>query len=210
MCYSTTKGTAKKPMSFPGVAKPSPWPGLQHHPAMAGHLWPHHHRHNGAQANQPDGISEKISASTHLKVAPQAIKRSRDTESPTPSPFRQPPVFVFDDFLPKATPVSGEPSPVPRASTPVVKIGDNEGNSAALPKTPTCTEQLSPTTIAKKKHVRRSRCGSCVGCTRRDNCGTCSVCTNPNATKSVCKLRRCELLKRRVSWSHVLGGVKVW
>lgn len=190
MCYSTTKGTAKKPMSFPGVAKPSPWPGLQHHPAMAGHLWTHHHHHNGAQANHPDGISEKI------KVAPQAIKRSRDVDSPTPSPFRQPPVFVFDDFLPKVTPVSGEPSPsVPCSSA---KIGDNEESSAAVPKTP--TEQLSPTAIARKKHVRRSRCGSCVGCTKRDNCGTCSVCTNPNATKSVCKLRRCELLKRRVSY----------
>ena len=194
-------------MSFPGVVKPSPWPGLQPH---SGHLWTHHHHghHNGSQANQTDGINEKMS-STHFKASPQAMKRSRDTESPTPSPFRQPPVFVFDDFLPKPTPTSSESStPVEAvtASTPVVvkQLGDSEGSSAAaVPKPP--SEQVSPTAVAKKKHVRRSRCGSCVGCTRRDNCGTCCVCTNPNATKSVCKLRRCELLKRRVS--HCLSPV---
>jgi hypothetical protein len=80
----------------------------------------------------------------------------------------------------------------------VVKIGSNENG---VPKTP--SDRLSPTNVVKKKHMRRSRCGSCVGCTRRDNCGTCCVCTNPNATKSVCKLRRCELLKRRVSCPRV-------
>lgn len=210
MCYSTTTGTAKKPMSFPGVVKPSPWPGLQpnsqYHPAMAGHLWPHHHHHNGAQGNHSSDISDKISATTHFKVVPQAyspvaVKRGRDSDSPISSPFRcQPPVFLFDDVFSKPTPVSSESSPpkqAPSASTPVVRVGDNEENPS-VPRTPT-PGQLSPTAIARKKRVRRSRCGSCGGCTKKENCGACSVCTNPNATNSVCKLKRCEVLKGRVS-----------
>lgn len=203
MCYSTTKGTAKKPMSFPGVVKPSPWPGLQPNSQFhGGHLWPHHHHHSGAQPNSPGDISENISATTHFKVVPQAydpvaVKRGRDADSPTPSQFRRPSVSLFDDFSSQAVPISSEPSPGP---SPVVRIGDNPENSAVTPTTP---GQLSPTAISRKKRIRRSRCGSCEGCTKKENCGACSVCTNPNATNSVCKLKRCEILKRRVSWCHM-------
>ena len=49
----------------------------------------------------------------------------------------------------------------------------------------------------KPKRTRRKRCLECEGCRRKDNCGVCSVCTNPNATNTVCKKRRCELLKTR-------------
>ena len=211
-------------MSFPGVVKPSPWPGLQanssqyHHPAR---LWPHHH-HGTAQAHSND-ISEKISATSHFKFVPQTsrrsspvpVKRARDTDSPTsnltPSPFRQPPVFLFDDFLPRPAPVSTEPSPTP-LPTPggegtVLRNGTatGEGEATALTPGPGPSPTLSPTSMARKKRVRRSRCGSCTGCMRKENCGTCCVCTNPNATNSVCKLKRCEILKRRVCQSFVLG-----
>jgi len=58
----------------------------------------------------------------------------------------------------------------------------------------------SPNSLRKKlPRTRRKRCGVCAGCTRKDNCGTCCVCTNPNATNSICKLRRCEALKRKPS-----------
>lgn len=175
-------------MSFPGVVKPSPWPGLQtssqYHP---GHLW--HHRHGSLAAN-PD----------------IAVKR----HSPSPSPFRQQqqtPVFRFDNFPNNNEALASSPPPSSLASTPVesvVRIGDNEENTAGVPSTPNSL-QLSPTSLARKKRVRRSRCGSCVGCSRKENCGSCSVCTNPNRTNSVCKLKRCEILKRRVSsWCLVL------
>lgn len=188
-------------MSFPGVVKPYPWPGLQSHPSMAGPLWPHHHHHS-AQAS-PNGISEKISATTQIKVLPQArygqvtVKRDRDADSPPPPPVSQP---LFDESLPRPAPVS---TLLPPSSSTVVRIGDNEESSAGLKEG--STQQLSPTdseASKKLKRVRRKRCGTCTGCTRKDNCGTCCVCTNPNATNSVCKLKRCELLKqRRVSCS---------
>lgn len=53
--------------------------------------------------------------------------------------------------------------------------------------------------LKKPKRTRRKRCLECEGCRRKDNCGVCSVCTNPNATNTVCKKRRCELLKTRPS-----------
>lgn len=49
----------------------------------------------------------------------------------------------------------------------------------------------------KPKRTRRKRCLECEGCRRKDNCGVCSVCTNKNATNTVCKKRRCEMLKTR-------------
>lgn len=214
MCYSTTKGTVRKPMSFPGVVKPSPWPGLQansqFHPAIAGPLWTHHH-HHGGQASP----SDKVSATTHFKVfqqprhSPVAVKRTRDVDSP--SPVRRSPVFLFDNFLPKPVPVSSESATVDSpssqtlpsaASTPgenVAKVGANEESPAGVGETPQAISPLELSPTRKIKRVRRKRCGTCAGCTRNENCGTCTVCTNPNITNSVCKLKRCELLKSRVS-----------
>lgn len=210
MCYSTTKGTARKPMSFPGVVKPSPWPGLspansQFHPAMAGPLWAHHH-HQGSQQAASNDISENISASTHFKVRSANGKRpSRDVNSPTnvtPSPMT-PPVFHLEESVPvsiepgvaESSPKTIQPSVVSAPQETGVGSGANEEitSEEARP-----SALLSPT---RKKPVRprKNHCGNCAGCTRKDNCGTCSVCTNPNATNSVCKLRRCEELKRRVS-----------
>lgn len=217
-------------MSFPGVVKPSPWPGLQgnsqFHP---GPLWHHHSHLHGTHASpMPSDVSEKISATTRFKVLPQAPQRyataspstvverpARDSDSPATllvgtSPFPRPPAFVLEDHLTiKPAPHSNESeviSPpkqqVPVSTSPtapdegVVRIGANEESSAGIPMTP----QLSPTSAARKqKRIRRRRCGSCAGCSRNENCGTCSVCTNQNTTNSVCKLRRCDILKRRVS-----------
>ena len=208
MCYSTTKGTARKPMSFPGVVKPSPWPGLQSHPPMAGPLWPHHH-HHGPQASPSGDISQKISATTHLKVRPQArgFSRARDADSPTPqltpkvtpSPVSQSRSFLFEDSHPRPVPVSTEPpaqvsEPAP-GTAGVDKVEDD--SSAGLQQlSPTLTSEAAP----KTKRIRRRRCGTCPGCMRKENCGNCCVCTNPNSTNSVCKLKRCDMLKGRVSF----------
>ncbi len=215
MCYSTTKGTARKPMSFPGVVKPSPWPGLAQagssmHPAMAGPLWAHHHHHQGSQA-PGNAISDNISASTHFKVLPQSRslngKRPRDVNSPTnvtPSPVTPTPVFQFEESVPVSSePAVAEPSPKQiqpslASSPPEEGVGSGANEDPPAAGEARTSAHLSPT-VMKSVRTRRRRCGSCVGCTRKENCGTCSVCTNPNATNSVCKLKRCEELKRRVS-----------
>lgn len=227
MCYSTTKGTARKPMSFPGVVKPSPWPGLQsnsqfHGPTMARPLWMNHHHHHHHHHDEATP-SEKISATTHFKVLPQQArfspKRPRVDSTSSSSPTNvtptttQPPVFLFDESVPKPVPVSSEPAVSPSAQTLPPSTAGGEGGveisaneeSSAVAGTSAGT-RLSPTSLAKKKRVRRRRCGSCTGCTRKENCGTCSVCTNTNNTNSVCKLKRCEVLKRRVSFVvRILG-----
>ncbi len=59
----------------------------------------------------------------------------------------------------------------------------------------------SPSVLMQKQpRTRRKRCGVCEGCTRREDCGACTVCLNGNRSSNTkCKLRRCELLKRRPS-----------
>lgn len=44
---------------------------------------------------------------------------------------------------------------------------------------------------------RRKKCGACVPCLRRENCGTCTNCLNRKTGKQICKLRKCEQLKKR-------------
>ena len=72
-----------------------------------------------------------------------------------------------------------------------------ERHEEATPITP-FNGLVSPTSF-KQKRTRRKRCGQCEGCTRQEDCGRCSVCTNGNNTTSKCKMKRCEVLKRRPS-----------
>lgn len=44
---------------------------------------------------------------------------------------------------------------------------------------------------------RRKKCGGCTPCFRRENCGTCPNCLNRKTGKQICKLRKCEQLKKR-------------
>ncbi len=202
MCYSTTRSTPPR-MAFPGVVKPFPWLGhglqqqasSQFHP-MAGPLWNHHH-HRHRHHLPPTDIRERVHSSvgnTHLKppqqapncyspvnmvrdiVSPHAATASVSSESTAPSPtIKQ---------LPSTPPGGGG----------VVGMSAND----VVMRTP-YPSSLSQTLAGRKKGPRRKKCGSCSGCTRKENCGTCTVCTNPNVTNSVCKLRGCAMLKRRVS-----------
>lgn len=48
---------------------------------------------------------------------------------------------------------------------------------------------------------KRKRCGVCGPCMRTENCGTCNSCINRKVAHQICKLRKCEELKRkRVTW----------
>lgn len=44
---------------------------------------------------------------------------------------------------------------------------------------------------------KRKRCGTCEPCRRLENCGACTSCTN-RRTHQICKLRKCEVLKKKV------------
>jgi len=46
---------------------------------------------------------------------------------------------------------------------------------------------------------RRKKCGECVPCLRRENCGSCLNCLNRRTGKQICKLRKCDQLKKRRS-----------
>ncbi|XP_046697328.1 methylcytosine dioxygenase TET3 isoform X3 [Silurus meridionalis] len=57
---------------------------------------------------------------------------------------------------------------------------------------------------------KRKRCGVCGPCMRTENCGTCTSCINRKVAHQICKLRKCEeLKKRRVTWQtvSVVGSV---
>ncbi|XP_065106943.1 methylcytosine dioxygenase TET3 isoform X1 [Paramisgurnus dabryanus] len=49
--------------------------------------------------------------------------------------------------------------------------------------------------VPQKK--KRKRCGVCGPCTRKENCGTCANCLNRKIGHQICKLRKCDELKRR-------------
>ncbi|XP_029296587.1 methylcytosine dioxygenase tet3-B-like [Cottoperca gobio] len=53
----------------------------------------------------------------------------------------------------------------------------------------------SDANVDQKK--RRKKCGGCTPCLRKDNCGTCANCVNRKTGKQICKLRKCDQLKKR-------------
>lgn len=46
---------------------------------------------------------------------------------------------------------------------------------------------------------KRKRCGVCVPCLRKGNCGACYHCLNRRTSHQVCKMRKCETLKKKKS-----------
>lgn len=72
---------------------------------------------------------------------------------------------------------------------------------------PPCPEgPPDPGTTPKKK---RKRCGACEPCLRKENCGNCSSCFNRKVGHQICKLRKCEQLKKKTGVSEVRrGGIR--
>ncbi|XP_056601030.1 methylcytosine dioxygenase TET3 isoform X3 [Triplophysa dalaica] len=63
-------------------------------------------------------------------------------------------------------------------------------------------EELMEPVVPQKK--KRKRCGVCGPCTRKENCGTCANCLNRKIGHQICKLRKCDELKRRKNpWETV-------
>lgn len=205
MCFSTTKSQKQRTavrtsekllMALPGII--SAWPSF------------------GGQGNSPH-----LSQSAHQLSVWNPVPSSgtnfhsvhNTTHVHTSSPV-QPLDSPVESQSPE-TPVKPAPAPAQEESTPVPPISE-------VPTTPssfiagTGFPIINGTTVPfpssnlssgpkKTKRTRRKRCLECEGCRRKDNCGACSVCTNPNTTNTVCKKRRCEMLKTRppaaVSWS---------
>ncbi|XP_033882243.3 methylcytosine dioxygenase TET3-like isoform X1 [Acipenser ruthenus] len=55
--------------------------------------------------------------------------------------------------------------------------------------------QLTPSLTASKK--KRRRCGTCEPCLRKVNCGECSCCRNRKTGHQICKMRKCNELKKK-------------
>lgn len=206
VCVSTqlqrSNSSNKKLMAFPGVVKP--WP-LQPHPQLhpfAGPPW------NTPSPHQVVATSP-LATTVHSTTANAHILYQRPfSQASTASPVKTSPVTTSPPSVnplaasfPAST-ASGSLQPTQMSIDAAGSLPKSiEASAPILSITPSSiaqTRSTSPSPV-KKKRVRRKRCWTCEGCQRKENCGTCSVCTNSNATNSVCKMRRCEALKRRPS-----------
>nr|XP_005286563.2 methylcytosine dioxygenase TET3 isoform X1 [Chrysemys picta bellii]XP_042715216.1 methylcytosine dioxygenase TET3 isoform X1 [Chrysemys picta bellii]XP_042715217.1 methylcytosine dioxygenase TET3 isoform X1 [Chrysemys picta bellii]XP_042715218.1 methylcytosine dioxygenase TET3 isoform X1 [Chrysemys picta bellii] len=70
-----------------------------------------------------------------------------------------------------------------------------EGGFLILEKSDVCLG-VDATGQAPKK---RKRCGLCVPCLRKGNCGACTHCVNRRTSHQICKMRKCEALKKKKS-----------
>uniref|UniRef100_A0ABM5EPD9 Methylcytosine dioxygenase TET n=2 Tax=Pogona vitticeps TaxID=103695 RepID=A0ABM5EPD9_9SAUR len=50
---------------------------------------------------------------------------------------------------------------------------------------------------APRPRTKRRRCGLCGPCLRKEACGSCTPCLNQRTSHQVCKMRRCEALKKK-------------
>lgn len=80
-------------------------------------------------------------------------------------------------------------------TSPLSKYIETEHQQAGLFSLPPL--EASPDGALGLQKKRRKKCGACDPCMRRENCGTCANCLNRKTGKQICKLRKCEQLKRR-------------
>ena len=207
MCFSTTKTqkqrsasriNGKKAMALPGIM-PNAWPsfGGQGTPPHLSSLQSAHQLSvwnpvaNGSTTNL-----HAVHNTTHVHTSSpvqqlESPAGRRDSQSPETPTVKGP--------APEAEREPLTPNLVTETPTSMSCFTAGTGlptlNGAPIPFS---SSSLSGA-LKKTKRTRRKRCLECEGCRRKDNCGVCSVCTNPNATNTVCKKRRCELLKTRPS-----------
>ncbi|XP_078069981.1 uncharacterized protein LOC144494652 [Mustelus asterias] len=74
-------------------------------------------------------------------------------------------------------------------------MADGALQLASLPDCPLSQQGLPTSSQPAKK--KRKRCGLCVPCRRLINCGECSSCRNRKTGHQICKLRKCEELKKK-------------
>lgn len=126
-------------------------------------------------------------AHVHTSSTVQTVESPADSQSPgTPAKAPAP-----EESTPLTPNLKSEVPNTPTSFPAEIGVPIMNGSTLSYP------SSLVSGVPKKPKRTRRKRCLECEGCRRKDNCGVCSVCTNPNATNTVCKKRRCELLKTR-------------
>ncbi|XP_044052921.1 methylcytosine dioxygenase TET3 isoform X2 [Siniperca chuatsi] len=80
-------------------------------------------------------------------------------------------------------------------TSPLSKYIETEHQQAGLFSLSPFDASLDATIDLQKK--RRKKCGACTPCLRKENCGTCANCLNRKTGKQICRLRKCEQLKKR-------------
>lgn len=84
---------------------------------------------------------------------------------------------------------------LPEKTSPLSKYIETEHQQAGLFSLPPF--DASPDGAPGLQKKRRKKCGTCAPCLRRENCGSCANCLNRKTGKQICKLRKCEQLKKR-------------
>ncbi|XP_076126735.1 methylcytosine dioxygenase TET3 isoform X1 [Alosa pseudoharengus] len=76
-------------------------------------------------------------------------------------------------------------------------IQSEHHNGGFFPVVPPEAQDTSGAVSQQKK--KRRRCGVCGPCLRKENCGTCTNCLNRKTGHQICKLRKCDQLKKKAS-----------
>lgn len=219
MCFSTTKTqkqqtasriNGKKAMALPGIM-PNAWHsfGGQGTPP---HLSSLQSAHQLSVWNPVPNSSttnlHSVHNTTHVHTSSPPIQQlespagRRDSQSPeTPAAKGPAPEAEREPLTPNLVTACETPTSSMSSFTAGTGLPTLNGTPVPFP-----SSSLSGV-LKKPKRTRRKRCLECEGCRRKDNCGVCSVCTNPNATNTVCKKRRCELLKTRPSATTAVPAV---
>lgn len=86
--------------------------------------------------------------------------------------------------------------------SPLSEYIHNEHRHGGLYSLPPLEGSDNPDLTAPQKK-KRKRCGVCNPCLRKENCGTCSNCENRKVGHQICKLRKCEFLKKKSNKGEV-------
>ncbi|KAL4636044.1 tet methylcytosine dioxygenase 3-like [Arapaima gigas] len=98
--------------------------------------------------------------------------------------------FSLEDENPKiflSGRVMGRVSPL----TEYIRVEHQQGGLFSL-QTPV------PQGAGATQKKKRKRCGMCGPCLRKENCGSCSNCFNRKVGHQICKLRKCDQLKKKM------------
>lgn len=117
----------------------------------------------------------------------QSVAMPMPTAGPGP-PLEDVYEFSMDSDETQSLALSGR---VSAKTSPLSKYIESEHHQAGLFSLPPLDAALD----AQKR--RRKKCGVCTPCLLKENCGTCANCMNRKTGKQICKLRKCEQLKRR-------------
>lgn len=98
--------------------------------------------------------------------------------------------FSMDSDEAQSLALSGRSS---AKTSPLSKYIETEHHQAGLFSLPPLDAGLDP------QKRRRKKCGACAPCLLKENCGNCANCMNRKTGKQICKLRKCDQLKRRRS-----------